>query len=237
MKTITHKASTRGFADYGWLKTHYSFSFANYYNPAQINFGVLRVLNDDWIEGGKGFGKHPHDNMEIITIPIRGQLLHTDSMGHSMVIEPNEVQVMTAGTGIFHSEFNNSPNEPVELFQIWIFPEKKNLEPRYDQKKFDPVESENKWQCMVAPNSSSVLSINQQAWVMRTKLDKGKSLEYAFNLKGNGAYLFIIEGQISTCGISLEKRDGLGIWETDMIAVSAIEQSEVLLMEIPMDVH
>ena len=138
MKTIIHKAETRGKADYGWLKTSYTFSFANYYDPTRIHFGTLRVLNDDYIDGGEGFGKHPHDNMEIITIPIQGQLKHTDSMGHTMVIGPNEVQVMTAGTGIFHSEFNNLPDTPVKLFQIWVFPEKKNLTPRYDQRYFDP---------------------------------------------------------------------------------------------------
>jgi redox-sensitive bicupin YhaK (pirin superfamily) len=234
METIIHKADSRGYADFGWLKTHYTFSFANYYNPARINFGTLRVLNDDFIAGGEGFGKHPHNNMEIITIPIQGQLRHTDSMGHTMVIEPNEVQVMTAGTGITHAEFNNSTEIPVKLFQIWIFPEKQNITPRYDQKKFDPLESFNKWQCLVSPDKrNNSLTIHQKAWISRSKISTNKTLDYQLNLNNNGIYLFIIEGQINLNGITLNRRDGIGIWNTNSISVNALEESDVLLLEIP----
>jgi redox-sensitive bicupin YhaK (pirin superfamily) len=236
MKTIIHKADSRGNADYGWLKTKYTFSFANYYDPTRINFGALRVLNDDYIAGGEGFGKHPHDNMEIITIPTSGELLHTDSMGHSMTIGANEVQVMTAGTGIFHAELNNLPDTAVTLFQIWIFPDKKNLKPRYDQKKFDPKESENKWQCLVAPTDSNALMIHQQAWFYRASLSEGRTLDYKLNLSTNGVYLFVVDGEIELDGTKLESRDGIGIWETSKITIKALKQTNVLLMEIPMEV-
>jgi len=234
MKTIIHKANTRGHGDYGWLNTHYTFSFANYYNPERVNFGALRVINDDIVSGGEGFGKHPHDNMEIITIPIEGELEHKDSMGHVEVIKANEVQVMTAGTGIFHSEYNHLPDKPVKLFQIWVLPEKRNLTPRYDQKFFSPDDRLNKWQRIVSPNEEGALMVHQDAYFSRIKLEKGKTAEYIIHSNNNGIYLFVIEGKVKAVGNDLELRDWLGIWDIQSITIHANEESELLLMEIPM---
>ena len=234
MKTIIHKANTRGHGDYGWLNTHYTFSFANYYNPERVNFGALRVINDDIVSGGEGFGKHPHDNMEIITIPIEGELEHKDSMGHVEVIKANEVQVMTAGTGIFHSEYNHLPDKPVKLFQIWVLPEKRNLTPRYDQKFFSPDDRLNKWQRIVSPNEEGALMVHQDAYFSRIKLEKGKTAEYTIHSNNNGMYLFVIEGKVKAVDNDLELRDGLGIWDIQSITIHANEESELLLMEIPM---
>ena len=211
MKTIIHKADTRGLANYGWLETRYTFSFANYYNPERVHFGTLRVLNDDCIAGGQGFGKHPHDNMEIITIIREGELEHQDSMGHTIALKKDEVQVMTAGTGIFHSEYNRLPDTQLKLFQIWVFPSKKDLKPRYDQKVFDPAERKNKWQEIVSPHPNGALLINQNAWFSLISLEEGKSANYNLKSEGNGIYLFVIEGKINFNDETFEKRDGIGI--------------------------
>lgn len=236
MMSIIHKANTRGHADYGWLKTNYTFSFANYYDPDRINFGSLRVLNDDYVDGGMGFGKHPHDNMEIVTILLDGELKHSDSMGHTQVLHKNEVQVMSAGTGIFHSEFNNLPDKPVRLLQIWIFPERKNIQPRYDQKEFDPKARINQWQTLVAPAPvNEELEIKQNAWLSMTTLEQGKSLTYTLHDSKNGVYLFLLNGNISLPeNVVLEQRDGAGIWDTQSVAITATSQSEILAIEIPM---
>ena len=234
MKKEIHKANTRGHANYDWLDTFYTFSFANYYDPARVNFGTLRVLNDDWVDGGKGFGKHPHDNMEIITIALEGELEHKDSMGDTFRIKKNDVQMMSAGIGIFHSEFNHHPTEPVRLLQIWVFPDKRNLKPKYDQKTFDPKERINKWQRIVSPTEPEAVKINQDAYFSLISMDKGFSTEYKLHSENNGAYLFILEGSVNVNETILQRRDGIGIRETSDIGLMGLESSEVLLMEIPM---
>jgi Pirin-related protein len=234
MKTIIHKADTRGHANYGWLDTHYTFSFAGYSNPERVHFGALRVLNDDWIDGGQGFDRHPHDNMEIITIPLEGELEHKDSMGHTFHIRKNDVQVMSAGTGIFHSEYNKLPDTPLELLQIWVFPDKKNVVPRYDQKTFDPQARKNQWQRIVSPNEEGVMHVNQNTWFSRISLDAGQRADYSLNDKSNGIYLFVIDGKVNVDGTVLDKRDGIGIWDIASAFVSAETSADLLVMEVPM---
>ncbi len=235
MKTILHKAESRGSADHGWLKTRFSFSFGQWYDSDKIHFGALRVLNDDFIAGGMGFGMHPHDNMEIITIPMSGQLEHKDSMGNTGIINKGEVQVMSAGTGIQHSEYNRNKDEAVTLFQVWVFPDTKNVTPRYDQKEFDFESLKNSFLTIVSPiGNNEGLNIHQNAWFSIGKMDKDFS--YTYNLKDatNGVYAFVIEGSISIDGEKLARRDALGISETDKIEMTAGEDAEILLMEIPM---
>ena len=234
MKTIIHKADTRGHANYGWLDTHYTFSFANYYNPERVNSGTLRVINDDYIDGGQGFDRHPHDNMEIITIPLEGALEHADSMGNKFIVKENDIQIMSAGTGIFHSEYNGSPDKPVRLLQIWVFPEKKNITPRYDQKTYRHEDRKNKWQRIVSPNEPEATWINQDAYFSLIDLDENKEAHYELKSAKNGAYIFVIEGSLALDGIELDRRDGIGIWETSSISLKALKSSEVLLMEVPM---
>ena len=235
MKTILHKANTRGHADHGWLNANHSFSFAGYYDPERIHFGALRVLNDDTVAGGMGFGTHPHDNMEIITIPLSGQLEHRDSMGNTGVISKGEVQVMSAGTGIQHSEKNKNSSEPVKLLQIWVFPHTKNVEPRYDQKKFDLDAAKNKLLTIVSPmGENEGLNIHQNAWFSLGKLDKDSSITYELKNKENGVYAFVIEGDATINGEKLNRRDGLGITDSDKVEVKAESDAEILLMEIPM---
>jgi quercetin 2,3-dioxygenase len=236
MKTVIHKSDSRGHADHGWLNTYHSFSFANYHNPEKVHFGMLRVLNDDHVAQGMGFGTHPHDNMEIVTIVLSGALEHRDSMGNTAVIKPNEVQIMSAGTGITHSEFNHSKNEPVQLLQIWVFPKERNIKPRYDQKLFSPEERKNKLLTVVSPSKENgAVWINQDAWFSLGSLEKNKSIEYNLHEKGNGVYAFVIEGEISVGEIDLGRRDGLGISETDKFNVNAKTNADVLLIEIPMN--
>lgn len=236
MKTVFHKASSRGHANYGWLDTHYTFSFADYHDPDRVHFGMLRVLNDDQIEGGGGFGRHPHDNMEIVTVVLEGELEHKDSMGHTMVIHSNEVQVMSAGTGIFHSEYNKNPDSPVKLLQIWVFPDKKNLTPRHDQMIYDPAGSVNQWQTLVSPAGAGKLWVNQQAWFSRIDLDESSSAGYTLHNPAHGVYVFVIEGAVKAAGIKLEKRDGLAVSETGSVAFTAVKKSEILVIEIPLSV-
>lgn len=236
MKKIIHKAGSRGHFDYGWLKTNYSFSFSNYYDPERINFGMLRVLNDDIIEGGQGFGTHPHNDMEIVTVPLEGALAHKDSTGSEGVIYPDEIQVMSAGTGIQHSEYNHLSNGTTKLLQLWIFPDKKGHEPRYKQKFFDSDERKNKLQYIVTPEKKDDnLWLNQDAYLSLTDLEKNKFLEYKIHSKGNGVYLFLIDGEILVDDESLLKRDGIGIWETDEFSMTANENSRVLFIELPME--
>ena len=236
MKKIIHKANSRGHFDYGWLKTYHTFSFSNYYDPERVNFGMLRVLNDDEIEGGQGFGTHPHNDMEIVTIPLEGAVAHKDSTGGEGVIYPEEIQVMSAGTGILHSEFNHLNDGTTKLLQLWIFPDKKGHKPRYDQKFFDSEERKNKLQFIVTPEKKDDnLWLNQDAYLSLTDLEKDKSINYKVHTKGNGVYLFLIDGEISVAGEALSKRDGIGIYETDEFSITAIKDSQILLIEIPMN--
>ena len=238
MKTILHKAETRGSADHGWLKTHHTFSFANYYDPERVHFGTLRVLNDDYVAGGKGFGMHPHDNMEIITIPLEGDLQHRDNMGNSEIIREGDVQVMSAGTGVYHSEFNPNDDKAVSLLQIWVFPNKRNVKPRYDQISVRDIARENEFYQILSPNPDDKgVWIHQNAWFSLGRLNSGKEANYKLNDENNGVYAFVIEGKVTVNGQELAKRDGLGIWNVDELEVKSEADSRVLLMEIPMHIN
>jgi quercetin 2,3-dioxygenase len=236
MKTVLHKANSRGHADHGWLNAWHSFSFAGFHDPSRVHFGALRVLNDDTVAGGMGFGMHPHDNMEIITIPLDGKLEHKDSMGNSGIINKGEIQVMSAGTGIHHSEKNSDPKEQVKLLQIWLFPDQKNVEPRYDQKAFDLSASKNKLVNVVSPmGEKEGLNIHQHAWFHLGKLDKDLSATYELKDKTNGVYAFVIDGDVTINGEKLNRRDGLGISEIDKLEIKTETDAELLLMEVPMN--
>lgn len=233
---ILHPSNTRGYADHGWLKSHHTFSFANYRNNDRVHFGVLRVLNDDYVAAGMGFGTHPHENMEIISIPLKGQLAHRDSMGHGETIHVDEIQVMSAGTGIQHSEFNPSETEATEFLQIWVFPNKLNVTPRYQQLPLDPAQRHNQWNQILSPNpKDDNVWIHQNAWFHMTNLNQGLRLNYDLKDKTNGVYLFVIEGAITTNGHSLERRDAIGIWDIETLHVEATTNTQLLLMEIPME--
>ncbi|MAU75424.1 MAG: hypothetical protein CL831_00955 [Crocinitomicaceae bacterium] len=237
MNTVLHKANSRGSADHGWLKVNHTFSFANYHNPERMHFGVLRVLNDDSIAGGKGFNTHPHDNMEIITIPLEGDLEHKDNMGNGTVIKSGDVQVMSAGTGITHSEFNASQEFDVKVLQIWLFPNKKNVTPRYDQQAIRDLEVQNEFSQILSPNETDQgVWIHQNAWFSVGAFSEEKSTEYRLNDANNGVYAFIIEGEATIEGQKLEKRDGFGIWDTASISITIEKDSRILLMEVPMSI-
>lgn len=236
MEKVIHKAEDRGHANHGWLDAHHSFSFANYYNPERMHFGVLRVLNDDTVSQGMGFGTHPHDNMEIISIPLEGDLEHKDSMGNIAVIKQGDIQVMSAGTGITHSEYNKNKNQPVKFLQIWVFPNKKNVTPRYDQITLDVKERHNKLQQILSPSTDDDgVWIHQNAWFHLGKFDKDFSTSYELKDKRNGVYAFVLNGKFSVNGQELEKRDGYGLWDIDRLSINATSQdAELLLMEVPM---
>ncbi len=235
MKTIVHKAETRGHANHGWLESYHTFSFAGYYEPSRVNFGLLRVLNDDLVKGGMGFGQHPHDNMEIVSIPLHGALEHRDDTGGHAIIRSGEVQIMSAGSGIAHSERNASNSDEASFLQIWVFPKEADIEPRYEQKPFDRGARVNKIQTVVSPDrSNGALWINQEAWFSLANLDARGGIEYSMHKNGNGVYLFIIEGQVTAAGQSLSRRDGLGVYEADKLTLTADQDSEVLLIEVPM---
>ena len=235
MKTIFHKAEDRGHANYGWLDTFYSFSFANYYNPEKMHFGKLRVLNDDTVAPGMGFGTHPHDNMEIITIVLEGALEHKDSMGNHGVINANEIQVMSAGTGITHSEFNHSKEHTLRLLQIWVYGNKRNVEPRYDQIRLNPEDRKNKLQQVVSPYPGKEgVWIYQEAAFFLGSLEKGSVIDYSVQKKNNGVFAFMIEGQVNVADQTLNRRDGLGISDTGLIKIEVAQDSEILLMDVPM---
>jgi redox-sensitive bicupin YhaK (pirin superfamily) len=236
MKTILHKASSRGHANFGWLDSNLSFSFSSYYDPKRIHFGALRVLNDDTVAAGTGFGAHPHDNMEIISIPTEGELEHKDNMGNTQVIRPGDVQVMSAGTGIQHAEKNKNQDKPVKFFQIWVFPNKKNVAPRYDQKNFNAADKHNQLLTVVSPLGSNDggVQIHQDAWFSLGKLDKDFTTSYPLKKKENGVYAFVIEGTVTINGQPLNRRDGMGITETDTLEIKADSDSELLLMEVPL---
>ena len=234
--TVLHKADTRGHADHGWLNAYHSFSFASWYNPDRVQFGTLRVLNDDTVAAGMGFGTHPHDNMEIITIPLEGDLAHKDSMGNTEVIKNGDVQVMSAGTGIQHSEFNPNDNQRTKLLQIWVFPNKKNVEPRYQQITLNPEDRNNKLQQILSPNADDAgVWIHQDAWFNLGKFDKAISTTYALKKEGNGVYAFVLSGTITVNGQELTNRDGLGITDFETLEIKAMTDAEFLLMEIPME--
>jgi redox-sensitive bicupin YhaK (pirin superfamily) len=237
MKTLVHRAENRGHANHGWLNAKHSFSFANWYDPNKIHFGALRVLNDDEVAGGMGFGKHPHDNMEIITLVQEGALEHRDSMGNGSVMRANDVQVMSAGTGVFHSEMNANKDEAVRLFQIWVFPDKDNVTPRYDQKTFDPAGRKNQWQEIIKPDTQAegdAIFIHQQAWFNLTDLDAGTTTTYQSKKAGNGAYVFVIDGEVTVNGEQLKRRDAMGITDYSNVELTANSNARILVMDVPM---
>ncbi len=235
--TVLHKAETRGVANHGWLNSRHTFSFANYHNPDRMHFGVLRVLNDDQVAAGQGFGTHPHDNMEIISIPLEGDLEHKDSMGNVAVIKNGDVQILSAGTGITHSEYNKNKDKQVKFLQIWIFPNKRNVTPRYDQITLKAAERHNKLQQIISPNPDDAGAwIQQDAWFHLGQFDKDKTTEYTLKKSGNGVYAFVLSGDVTINGQALNARDGLGIWDTDKLAIKADNNAELLLMEVPMTV-
>ena len=235
MRKIIHKANTRGFANHGWLKSYHTFSFASYQNPERMNFGMLRVLNDDIVQPKMGFGTHPHKNMEIISIPISGALSHKDSMNNKRSIEVGEVQVMSAGTGLTHSEFNDSKSEEVNFLQLWIIPEKQEVAPYYNQKFFDEKGRENKFQTLVSPKNNQVensLPINQQAYISMIDLDENNAADYK---PKNGAYFFLIDGFVTIEDEHLEKRDAVGFIDAEQVTVKATEKSKLLVIDVPMN--
>lgn len=234
--TVLHKANTRGHANHGWLDSHHTFSFANYYNPDRMHFGVLRVLNDDRVDAGMGFGTHPHDNMEIISIPLEGDLEHKDSMGNIAVIRKGDIQVMSAGTGIYHSEYNRNKDKLTKFLQIWVYPNKRDVTPRYDQITLDEAERHNRLQQVLSPNPDDEgVWIHQDAWFHMGRFDKDFTTAYELKKKGNGVYAFVLKGDITLNGIALNERDGLGIWDIEALNLTANSQdAEILLMEVPM---
>lgn len=235
---IIHRANSRGHADHGWLNSYHTFSFAQYYNPERMHFGVLRVLNDDIVAPGKGFGTHPHDNMEIISIPLSGDLEHRDSMGNVSVIRENDIQVMSAGTGITHSEYNKNTDKNVSFLQIWVFPKVRNVKPRYDQITLDSNKLKNRLEQILSPSADDEgVWIHQDAWFHMGRFDSGKGASYSLKKAGNGMYLFVLDGQIKVDDVVLNKRDGMGLTNTESLQFTAGEQSRVLLMEVPMERH
>lgn len=236
MKTILHKADSRGHANHGWLNAYHSFSFASWFNPERVQFGMLRVLNDDTIAAGMGFGTHPHDNMEIITIPLEGDLAHKDSMGNASVIKTGDIQVMSAGTGIQHSEFNPNADLLTKLFQIWLFPKYRNVVPRYQQITLDVAKQKNNFAQILSPNEEDEgVWIYQDAWFHLADFDKDISKTYEIKKEGNGMYVFVISGTITVNGQELETRDGYGIWDFQNLDFVATSDAKFLLMEIPME--
>jgi len=232
---VIHKADTRGHANHGWLDSYHTFSFANYHDPERVHFGALRVLNDDTVSGGMGFGTHPHDNMEIISIPLEGDLEHRDSMGTVAVIKQGDIQVMSAGTGIQHSEKNKKQDQPVKFLQIWVFPNKRNVEPRYGQITLNSEDRKNKLQQILSPNpEDSGVWIHQNAWFHLAKLDNGKEVKYDLKKEGNGIYVFVLEGDVSINDQKLNRRDGMEITKTKELNIKADSDTELLLMEVPM---
>ncbi len=236
MSTIIHQAKDRGHANHGWLNAHHSFSFAQWYDPGRLQFGMLRVLNDDIVAAGEGFGMHPHNDMEIITIIHSGALEHKDNMGNGSVIRPGDVQVMSAGTGVFHSEFNPSADDATSLFQLWIFPKEKGIKPGYDQKTFPPAERKNKIKIVASGfNKEDELYIHQDAMISLGNLDKGKTIKYKMALPENGAYLMVINGQVDVDGKILYRRDAIGISNVQSFEINALEESDFMIVDVPMN--
>jgi redox-sensitive bicupin YhaK (pirin superfamily) len=234
MTTILYKANERGHANHGWLDSYHSFSFANFYDAEKIHFGALRVLNDDTVKGGYGFSKHPHDNMEIVSIPLSGDLEHKDSTGRHEIIRQGDVQIMSAGSGIAHSEMNANKDKEVKFLQIWVFPKEKNITPRYEQKTFAPVERLNVIKTVVAPDDDTAVKINQDAWFSLANFEEGVSATYHLRDENNGLYAFVIEGAATIGDAELLKRDAAGIAGTKDVQLTAKTKSEILLIEVPM---
>lgn len=235
MKTIVHSSASRGLANHGWLKSRHTFSFAGYHNPERVHFGALRVLNDDQVAGGQGFGTHPHDNMEIVSIPLQGDLAHQDSTGRSEVIREGDVQIMSAGTGIRHSEFNYNKDEEVHFLQIWVFPKERNITPRYEQKSYSAEDRVNKFQTVVSPEGGDAVWINQDAFFSLANLDASVKLNYEVKKPGNGVYLFVLNGELTAAGENLDTRDAVAITEADNFEIKAKSYAEVLVIEVPME--
>ena len=236
MKTILHKAATRGHANFGWLNSYHTFSFGQYQNPERIHFGALRVLNDDTVAPGMGFGKHPHDNMEIVSIPLYGDLHHQDSTGRNEIIREHDVQIMSAGSGIAHSEMNANKDKEVKFLQIWVFPKLKNITPRYEQKSFLPQDRINQILNVVAPDNENAIFINQDAWFSLGNFSKDFKIDYQIKKSGNGVYVFVLSGQVLINDQLLESRDGLGVWETENLQITASTDAEILLIDVPMEI-
>lgn len=236
MKTIFHPAKERGFNSFGWLKSYHSFSFGKFNDPEKMNFGLLRVLNDDRVEQSMGFGTHGHANMEIVSIPLNGALRHKDSTGRDEIIKSGDVQIMSAGSGIQHSEYNASKEEPVDFLQIWVFPKVENIEPRYEQKSFSDAQKENKFLTVVSPDTEDeAITINQDAWFSLANLSEGKQLDYELHDNKNGIYVFVLEGGVEVADKALEKRDAIGVYETDgSVTLNAKNDTKVLVIEVPM---
>ena len=235
MKTVFHPSDSRGYANHGWLEARHSFSFASWYQPDRLHFGALRVLNDDIIQGGMGFGTHPHDNMEIVTIPLKGDLEHKDSMGNSAVIREGDIQVMSAGTGVQHSEYNNSPDKEINLFQLWLFPNKQNVKPRYDQLPIRSLHQKNEFFQILSPSANDQgVWIHQDAWMHILDADQGQSFDYVLQSPENGVYLIVIEGEVEVDNKTLFRRDAIGIWETDKLTIKTKTDAELLLVQVPM---
>jgi quercetin 2,3-dioxygenase len=236
MQTILHKAESRGHANHGWLNSYHTFSFASYHNPERMHFGVIRVLNDDTVSAGMGFGTHHHDNMEIISIPLSGDLEHKDSMGNSTIIRKGDIQVMSAGTGIKHSEYNHNNDKEVKFLQIWVFPDKKNVTPRYDQITLNLSDRHNKLQQILSPNANDEgVWIHQNAWFHMAILDKDFKSSYTLKNKAHGVYIFVLSGSVSINEQTLQSRDGYGVWDVESFTITSHSaDAEVLLMEVPM---
>ncbi|WP_339694273.1 pirin family protein [uncultured Roseivirga sp.] len=235
MKTVVYTSESRGSANHGWLKSRHTFSFAGYHNPERVHFGALRVLNDDEVDGGQGFGAHPHDNMEIVSIPLQGDLEHKDSTGRNEVIRQGDVQIMSAGTGIQHSEFNHNKDEAVHFLQIWVFPKERNITPRYEQKTYLVEDRMNKFQTVVSPNGGDALWINQDAEFNLTNLDAGTKLTYEVKHPGNGVYVFVLNGELIAANEKLDTRDAVAVTETNSFEIKAKSYAEVLVIEVPME--
>lgn len=236
MENILHLSHTRGHANHGWLDSHHTFSFAGYFDPERVHFGAIRVFNDDVVKGGMGFGTHPHANMEIVSIPLSGALEHKDSIGRHKIIKTGEVQIMSAGTGIEHSEYNASKDDDVNFLQIWILPEQMNIEPRYDQREFPVGDHKNQLINVVAPDNPEALWINQKAWFYLADIEENKQVEYRINKAGNGIYLFVIKGELEVADQKLQKRDGMGITGVESLNIKAVAESKLLLIETAMRV-
>lgn len=235
MNAVIHRSADRGHSDFGWLDSYHSFSFGQWHNPAQTHFGALRVINDDIVAGGGGFGTHPHDNMEIISIPLSGALTHKDSMGTNATISTGDVQIMSAGTGIRHSEYNASSKDSVNFLQIWVFPKLRNIKPHYDQKTFDPKDRQDRWQVVVSPDETEGgVSINQDARVLRSEISAGTSLPFSTKFKGSGIYVLVLEGSVAIGDKTLGRRDAIAIDGTDTINIQATEAASLLVLEVPM---
>jgi len=234
MNPVLHRSETRGLAEHGWLRSRHTFSFAGYYDPQRMGFGKLRVINDDVVVGGAGFGTHPHDNMEIVSIPLTGALRHRDSMGNTHVIRAGDVQIMSAGTGLTHSEYNDSATDPVNFLQIWVLPDKRDIAPRYGQVTIDPAKLRGRFAAVVSPGTDEgAVWINQRAWFSLADLGGGDSVQYALHGAGQGVYLFVIDGRVEAAGESLAGRDGLGVTGVDAVTVRALHDSRVLAIEVP----